>query len=61
MLIDAQVVFADVLLSFTAVALVKVSVVLFYKRIFVSRSFLITANLTIGILVVWYISIILVR
>ena len=46
----------DVLLYIVAVSLVKISVIFFYKRIFVTKGFRIAADLTLGFTVAWMIS-----
>ena len=52
-LIEQQVLWIDVLLCHLVFAAIKLSIVLFYKRIFVPRWFQITANVLMGIVVSW--------
>jgi len=47
---------AVILIHLTVLAIIKVSILLFYKRIFVNRGFAIIANSTIGFVVCWWIS-----
>ena len=55
-----KIVYADSFLCFTSEAIVKIAILLFYKRIFITKSFTITANAMMIAVVVWHVSSILV-
>ena len=59
-LISKQVVFADTLVSIVALAVVKISVVLFYKRIFISSGFRKAANAALVFIVSWMLALFIV-
>ena len=56
----AKFMFADFILYVIAVCLIKISVILFYKRIFITRAFCIIANSIVGLSSVWLICFFLV-
>lgn len=49
-----QIIYADAFLVFTALAIVKVSILLFYKRVFPLQGFFLAANIMIGITIAWF-------
>ena len=51
-----QLVYASFFVAQLALTLVKISIVLFYKRVFVNKGFRTTANVVIAIVIGWFIS-----
>lgn len=45
--------FAGLLVSQFTIGLIKISCVLFYRKIFVTRKFLWAANIMLGVLIIW--------
>ncbi|KAJ4288912.1 hypothetical protein N0V90_011253 [Kalmusia sp. IMI 367209] len=49
-------IYADAFLVFFSLTLVKVGILLFYKRVFALKKFLLAANIMIGIIIAWFVA-----
>ncbi|KAF2439686.1 hypothetical protein P171DRAFT_524784 [Karstenula rhodostoma CBS 690.94] len=49
-----KIVYGDSFLCFTALAIVKVSILLFYKRVFATKGFFLAANIMICVTLAWF-------
>ncbi|KAH8602298.1 hypothetical protein B0O99DRAFT_735736 [Bisporella sp. PMI_857] len=49
-----KIIYGDSFMVFASLSVIKVSILLFYKRIFITKKFGIACNIMIGVMVAWY-------